>query len=152
MKSVPNLISYLHDFFPDFSSPCIYFSCAESWFLRFSEIGKSLNEWPICQLPIPAPRPTCRSLRSTWCHALCHALLAVAALATRAPAPLKRCCGRDGPVRSCAVALSDAASRLALRVSPGLSLARLTAILTGWSEAAARLHGLDTVVALPPPR
>jgi hypothetical protein len=68
-------------------------------------------------------------------------MLATTALATRAPAPLKRCHGQDGPVRRCAVALSDAGSRLASCTSPdspGLSLA---AILTDRSEAAARLYG-----------
>jgi hypothetical protein len=94
--------------------------------LRFSEIGRSLT------------RGT--HLSAVDSHAEAHLSepplpLAPRAMPCRAPLPRQRsrCVrrGQDGPVRSCAVTLSNAASRLtscANPDSPGPSLSRLTAV------------------------
>jgi hypothetical protein len=99
--------------------------------------GKSLPPDPTCRSLLSTPRPTCWSLRSTWHHE--HA---------RANKVAPRS-GRAGP--DATVALSDTASRLASPAgldSPGPSLSRLATVPPGRSEAAARLHGLDAVIAL----
>jgi hypothetical protein len=137
MKSVPNLISYLHGFFWNFSQfLAIYFEL----FLSGSKFNsKNANEWGPLVSRHFRTGSACQRAVTAWLPRACAA-------------PLARLKGAIGTMRRCLDSHPDRAARCPSRAAPSPRLARAhpdCAVVRVRSRSTLSEHA--TVVVRPPP-